>query len=255
VRIKVATSASGIDAREYVVTPVSIETQLRYGDWVESNRKRVEEMSGGKIGYVHVPNTAVEGILEFMKGYYGQSDKEAFIVDERYNGGGFIPTFFGERLLRQVVTAIQQRHGEDVVYPPQTWDGPKVMLINRYAGSGGDHFPWLFRHLGIGPLIGTRTWGGLVGISGNPALVDGARPTVPRFAFYETDGTWGVEGHGVTPDLEVVDDPTELARGVDPQLEAAIAELSAALEHWEFVPKRRPAYPDRSGTGVPDFER
>jgi tricorn protease len=243
VRIKVASSASGIDAREYVVTPVSIETQLRYGDWVESNRKRVEEMSGGKIGYVHVPNTAVEGILEFMKGYYGQSDKEAFIVDERYNGGGFIPTFFGERLLRQVVTAIQQRHAEDVVYPPQTWDGPKVMLINRYAGSGGDHFPWLFRHLGIGPLIGTRTWGGLVGISGGRNLVDGGSVTAPEFALYDVrTGEMIAENTGIDPDIEVDDTPDLVSQGRDPELETAVKYLMDQLAKNPRKPYARPKF-------------
>jgi tricorn protease len=243
VKIKVATSASGVDAREYEVTTIGSEGQLRYIEWVEGNRKRVEEMSGGKIGYVHVPNTAVEGILEFIKGYYAQSDKQAFIVDERYNGGGFIPTFFGERLMRQVVTGIQQRHAEEVTYPPQTWDGPKVMLINRYAGSGGDHFPWLFRHLGVGPLIGTRTWGGLVGISGGRPLVDGGSVTAPEFALYDLQsGEIIAENKGVDPDFVVDDTPDLVSQGRDPELEAAIKYLTDQIAKSPKKPYTKPKF-------------
>jgi tricorn protease len=243
VKIKVATSASGIDAREYVVTAIASEQQLRYIEWVEANRKRVEELSGGRIGYVHVPNTQFEGIIEFTKGYYSQSDKEAFIVDERYNGGGFIPTFFGERLTRQIVTAIQQRHGTGVLYPPQTWDGPKAMLINRYAGSGGDHFPWLFRHLGIGPLIGTRTWGGLVGISGGRNLVDGGNVTAPEFALYDVQtGEIIAENMGIDPDIEVDDTPDLIAQGRDPELETAVKYLLDQLEKNPRKPYAKPKF-------------
>lgn len=248
VTIKVASSASGIDAREYTVTPVGSEQQLRYIEWVEANRKRVEELSGGKIGYVHVPNTQFEGIIEFTKGYYGQSDKQAFIVDERYNGGGFIPTFFGERLMRQVVTAIQQRHADDVLYPPQTWDGPKAMLINRYAGSGGDHFPWLFRHLGIGPLIGTRTWGGLVGISGGRNLVDGGNVTSPEFALYDVQtGEIIAENKGIDPDIEVDDTPDLVSQGRDPELEAAVKYLLDQMAKNPKKPYAKPKFLTGSG--------
>ena len=231
VKIKVASGASGIDAREYKVQTIGSEQQLRYIDWVEGNRKRVEELSGGRIGYVHVPNTAVQGITEFMRGYYGQSEKEAFIVDERYNGGGFIPTFFGERLTRQIVTGIQQRHGESVMYPPQAWDGPKAMLINKYAGSGGDHFPWLFRYHKIGPLIGTRTWGGLIGITGARGLVDGGGVTSPEFALYDLEtGQIIAENKGIDPDILVDDTPDLVSRGHDPELEAAVAYLLNELK-------------------------
>ncbi len=243
VRIKVASDASGTNAREYVVTTVGSEQQLRYIEWVEANRKRVEEMSGGKIGYVHVPNTQVEGILEFTKGYYAQSDKVAFVIDERYNGGGFIPTFFGERLMRQVVTGIQQRHSPDVLYPPQTWDGPKAMLINRYAGSGGDHFPWLFKHLGIGPLIGTRTWGGLVGISGGRNLVDGGNVTAPEFALYDiATGEIIAENKGIDPDITVDDTPDLVSQGKDPELEAAVKYLLDQLAKNPRKPYTKPKF-------------
>ncbi|MCH7944527.1 MAG: PD40 domain-containing protein [Armatimonadetes bacterium] len=231
VRIKVAGGPSEIDAREYKVQTIANESQLRYISWVEANRKRVEELSGGRIGYVHVPNTAVGGITEFMRGYYGQSDKKAFIVDERYNGGGFIPTFFGERLTRKIVTGIQQRHAESVMYPPQAWDGPKAMLINRYAGSGGDHFPWLFRYHKIGPLIGTRTWGGLVGISGRRQFVDGGSVTSPEFALYDLEtGQIIAENKGIDPDIEVDDTPDLVSQGRDPELEAAVEYLLNELK-------------------------
>ena len=243
VRIKVASDSAGTNAREYVVTTVGSEQQLRYIEWVEGNRKRVEQLSGGKIGYVHVPNTQIEGITEFIKGYYAQSDKEAFIIDERYNGGGFIPTFFGERLLRQVVTGIQQRHGDDVLYPPQTWDGPKVMLINRYAGSGGDHFPWLFKHLGIGPLIGTRTWGGLVGISGGRPLIDGGSVTAPEFALYDLrTGEIIAENKGIDPDIVVDDTPDLVSKGQDPELETAVKHLLDQLAKNPKKPYTKPKF-------------
>lgn len=229
--VKIKVSSNGGEPRTYKVTPVSNEQQLRYIEWVEGNRKKVEEMSGGRIGYVHVPNTAVQGITEFIKGYYAQSDKEAFVIDERYNGGGFIPTFFGERLMRPIVTGIQQRHGTDMMYPPQTWDGPKAMLINRYAGSGGDHFPWLFRHLKIGPLFGTRTWGGLVGISGGRLLVDFGQVTAPEFALYDIEtGQVIAENKGIDPDVEVDDTPDLVSQGRDPELEAAIKYLMDELK-------------------------
>ncbi len=248
VKIKVATSASGVDAKTFTVVPVGNEQQLRYIEWVEGNRKRVEEMSGGKIGYVHVPNTQFEGIIEFTKGYYGQSDKQAFIIDERYNGGGFIPTFFGERLMRKVVTGIQQRHAESVLYPPQAWDGPKVMLINRYAGSGGDHFPWLFKHLGIGPLIGNRTWGGLVGISGGRNLVDGGNVTAPEFALYDLQtGEIIAENKGIDPDIEVDDTPDLVSQGRDPELEVAVKHLLDQLAKNPKKPYANPKFLTGSG--------
>ena len=142
------------------------------------------------------------------------------------------------------------RHGKDWEWPIVGHRGPKAMLINYAAGSGGDCFPYFFRQRGLGKLIGTRTWGGLVGISGNPSLIDGAEATVPRFAFYELDGTWGVEGHGVDPDIEVVDDPALMRQGEDPQLMAAIEELQGELKTWHFEARTRPAGVDRRGAGV-----
>ena len=248
VTIKVASSASGTDAREYKVRPIGSETELRYIEWVNANRKRVDELSGGRIGYVHVPDTQMSGITEFVKGYYALSNKDAFIVDERYNHGGFIPTFFGERLTRPIVTGIQARHAADVTYPPQTWDGPKAMLINRYAGSGGDHFPWLFRHLGVGPLIGTRTWGGLVGINGFHPLVDGGGVTAPGFALYDLDsGQIIAENKGIDPDITVDDTPDLVSQGRDPEIEAAVKYLLDALQKHPKKPYTKPKFLTGSG--------
>ncbi|MGH9380145.1 MAG: S41 family peptidase [Thermoanaerobaculia bacterium] len=237
-------------ARQVVVKLASNEYSLRLRAWVEANRRRVEEASDGRIGYIYVPNTGIDGQNELFRQFYGQTAKPALIIDERWNGGGQIPTRFVELLDRPPANWWAARDGHDWPWPPDAHFGPKAMLINGLAGSGGDYFPFWFRARGLGPLIGTRTWGGLVGISGNPSLIDGAVMTVPTFAFYEPDGTWGIEGHGVDPDIEVVDDPSQMAGGRDVQLEAAIDYLLAQLETAPFRKPERPPYPDRSGMGI-----
>jgi len=166
------------------------------------------------------------------------------------SGGGQIPTRFIELLNRPVANYWSLREGEDMVWPPDAHLGPKCMLINGLAGSGGDYFPWWFREAGLGKLIGTRTWGGLVGIGGTPPLVDGGQTFAPNFAFYEKDGTWGIEGHGVDPDIEVVDDPALMVDGADPQLDVAIAHMLEQLESSPYVAPTPPDFPDRSGMGV-----
>ncbi|MCW5754388.1 MAG: PD40 domain-containing protein [Phycisphaeraceae bacterium] len=236
--------------RDVTLRPLASEGTLRYRAWIEQNRRYVEERSGGKIGYIFVPNTGVDGQNDLFRQFYGQTGKQALIIDERWNGGGQIPTRFIELLNRPRTNYWARRDGKDWPWPPDSHQGPKVMLINGLAGSGGDMFPWLFRHNGIGKLIGTRTWGGLVGITGVPGLIDGGYTAVPTFGFYETDGTWGVEGHGVDPDIEVIDDPTQLARGIDPQLEAAIRLMLEEIEQRGYRPPARPADPDRSGMGI-----
>ncbi|KAB2967389.1 MAG: peptidase S41 [Thermoanaerobaculia bacterium] len=238
-------------AREVVVRLAASESPLRFRAWVEANRRHVEEKSGGRIAYVYVPNTGVDGQNELFRQFYGQVEREALIVDERWNGGGQIPTRFIELLDRPLANLWARRDGSDWPWPPDALFGPKAMLINGLAGSGGDYFPYWFKKRGLGKLIGTRTWGGLVGISGNPDLIDGAVVTVPTFAFYEPDGTWGVEGHGVDPDIEVIDDPGKMAGGRDIQLDAAIEHLLGELERAPFRKPARPAYPNRSGMGLP----
>jgi len=241
--------------RDVTIKPMGWDGALRYRDWVEHNRKTVEEASDGRIGYIYVPNTGVQGQNELFRQFYGQIGKDALIIDDRWNGGGQIPTRFIELLNRPRTNYWARRHGKDWGWPPDSHQGPKAMLINGSAGSGGDMFPWLFRHNGLGKLIGQRTWGGLVGITGMPPFVDGTSTSVPNFGFYETDGTWGVEGHGVDPDIEVVDDPTDLAKGVDTQLMVAIEHLLKELETNTYAPPERPADPDRSGFGITDEDK
>ena len=241
--------------RTVLVEPIDDESDLRYRAWVAHNRAKVEELSGGRIGYVHVPNTGIQGQNELMRQFQGEMHHDALIVDERWNAGGQIPTRFIELLSRPITNFWAVRHGEDWSWPPVGHRGPKAMLINGWAGSGGDAFPYYFRQAGLGRLIGMRTWGGLVGLSGNPSLIDGTSPSVPRFAFYELDGTWGVEGYGVPPDIEVVDDPAAMQKGGDPQLEAAVTHLMTELESWRRPEPMRPGGPDRSRTGLPTADR
>jgi tricorn protease len=242
-------------AREVVVEPLRNDGELRYRDWVAGRRAYVEQASGGRIGYVHVPSTGIDGQNELVRQFMGQRHEDALIVDERWNSGGQIPTRFIELLDRPTTNFWATRSGRDWEWPPVGHRGPKAMLINQAAGSGGDAFPYYFRQAGLGKLIGTRTWGGLVGMSGQPALIDGSAPTVPTFAFYELDGTWGIEGHGVTPDIEVLDDPAKMWDGGDPQLDAAVAHLLEELASWTPLRPKQPAGPDRSGAGIPDADK
>lgn len=242
-------------AREYVVKPLESEVSLRFRSWIERNRTYVSERTSGRVGYAYVPNTGVDGQNELFRQFYGQRDRDGMIIDERWNGGGQIPTRFIELLNRPATNYWRVRHGNDWSWPPDAHFGPKCMLINGLAGSGGDMFPWLFKHNGIGKTIGTRTWGGLVGISGNPGLIDGGYVTVPTFGFYETDGTWGVEGHGVDPDIEVIDDPAKMVRGGDPQLDAAIDHMLGEIEKNGFHTPTRPQSPNRKGMGIRPEDR
>jgi len=241
--------------RQIVVKTLASEADLRYRGWIERNRQYVAEKTGGKVGYIYVPNTGVDGQNNLFRQFYGQMDRAALIIDERWNGGGQIPTRFIELLNRPVTNYWAVRDGHDWTWPPDSHQGPKCMLINGLAGSGGDMFPWLFRQSRLGRLIGLRTWGGLVGISGNPELIDGGEVTVPTFAFYEKDGTWGVEGHGVDPDLRVVDDPALMLAGGDPQLDAAIRLMQDEIERNPYKAARRPAYPIRTGMGIREEDK
>ncbi len=243
------------NVRDYTLEPMGSESNLRYRAWIEHNRQYVEDATDGKVGYIYVPDTGVNGQNNLFRQFYGQIGKEALIIDERWNGGGQIPTRFIELLNRPRTNYWARRDGKDWPWPYDSHQGPKCMLINGLAGSGGDMFPWLFRYNELGKLIGMRTWGGLVGISGVPGLIDGGYTAVPTFGFYETDGTWGIEGHGVEPDIEVIDDPSQLAKGKDPQLDAAIAEMLKEIENNPYTPAVRPSDPDRSGMGIEDSDR
>ncbi|MCA1996833.1 MAG: PDZ domain-containing protein [Armatimonadetes bacterium] len=224
-------------ARKVVVKPIADDGRLRYAQWVEDNRRKVAEMSGGRIGYIHIPNTSAEGVYGLLKGFFAQFDKDALILDERFNGGGWIPTFMVERLAQQVVAGAYARNVGPEQIPGQVHTGPKVMLINQYAGSGGDMLPWLFRRMNLGPLIGMRTWGGLVGISGSAPLVDGGFLSSPSFGIFDPKtNKWIAENTGVDPDIEVDARPDLVAKGRDPQLEKAVEYL---LEQLKKSPPRK----------------
>lgn len=227
-------------SREERVRPVKSESNVRYLDWVQSRRALVERLSGGRIGYIHAPNTAVEGNRELFKGFYPQANKDALVIDDRYNGGGFIPDRMIELLERRPLN-YWARRGIDVSSSPAfAHTGPKAMLVNGYAGSGGDALPYFFRERNLGRIFGTTTWGGLIGLSGNPQLADGSSLSTPSFRFLDLAGKWAVEGTGVDPDVEVVDRPEALARGEDPTLEAAVKWL---LEELNRNPPKRPTVP------------
>ena len=230
-----------------VIKPIKSELELLYHNWVLERRALVDKLSGGKIGYIHVPNTAVEGNRELFKGMYAYNDKEALIIDDRYNGGGFIPDVMADLLDRKTLSYWNRNGLTPMKTPGIAHDGPKVMLINGYSSSGGDAFPYYFRKKGLGQLIGTRTWGGLVGISGNARLVDGGNISVPRFGVFDENSEWIVEGIGVYPDIEVVDRPEQLAKGIDPGIEKAVEVLLKELEKNPVKKVKVPEPPNRSG--------
>lgn len=220
--------------------------RLRHLGWIESNRKYVEEMSGGQVGYIYVRSTGVDAQNELVRQFNAQFNKKGLIIDERFNSGGQIPDRFIELLNRKPLAYWAVRDGKDWQWPPVAHFGPKVMLINGWSGSGGDCFPDYFKKAGLGPLIGMRTWGGLIGMSGTPSLIDGGMVTAPSFRMYHPDGTWFREGHGVDPDIQVVDDPTMLAKGIDPQLKKAVEVTLDLIKKAEPIHPKRPDYEDRS---------
>jgi tricorn protease len=250
VTLTVGATPNPEQAVSVVVKLADSEYDLRYRHWVESNRRRVEEKSGGQVGYIYVPDTGNRGQSELFRQFYGQMNKGSLIIDERWNGGGNIADRFIELLNRPIYLHLFERYENDWRIPTLSHQGPKCMLINGEAGSGGDIFPYLFRKAGLGKLIGMRTWGGVIGIAKNPPLIDGGGITVPFITFYETNGTLTMEGHGVDPDIEVVDDPALMVDGGDPQLDAAIKHMLDELEKNPYVPAKRPPYPDRSGMGI-----
>lgn len=249
VELTVADSPSDEDTRRVAVRTLTPgeDARLRNLAWIEGMRRKVDEATDGRVGYIYVPSTSVDGHRELYRMFLPQIRKEALIVDERFNNGGFIPDRMVELLDRPVTNYWAVRDGRDWQWPPFAHAGPKVMLINEWSGSGGDAFPHYFRKAGLGPLIGTRTWGGLIGISGAPGLIDGGGVTVPTFSFYDPDGEWAIEGVGVAPDIEVEDDPALMWDGGDPQLDRAIEEALDRIDTEPHVVPPRPAYPDRSG--------
>ena len=185
----------------------------------------------------------------YVRGEFGRV-KEALVIDDRYNGGGWIPDRMAMALGRPVLSYWARRDSQLSTTPRFAFEGPKAMLINGYSSSGGDAFPAYFRQAKLGKLIGRRTWGGLVGISGGPSLIDGGAISAPSFAYYEKDGTWGIEGHGVDPDIDVIDDPSKMTKGGDPQLDAGILHMKKELKSRPYTRPRRPNYPKRQGIGI-----
>ena len=245
VSLTIASSAGG-PSRVEKIRPITSETGLRYLDWVESRRRRVEELSEGRIGYIHLPNTAVAGNRELFKGFYAQSGKDALLLDARYNGGGFIPFTMIELLQRPLLSYWTRRNSEPFATPGFSHSGPKAVLINGYSSSGGDAFPYYFRERGLGKLVGSKTWGGLIGLSGNPSLADGGAVLVPNFRFLDPSGVWAIENEGVVPDVEVLDRPDQVAAGEDPSLEAGVRLLLEQLEANPPVDLKIPDPPDET---------
>jgi tricorn protease len=245
VEITVGPSPDGSGARTVEVVPVANESGLRNRDWVEGNLKRVEEATDGRVAYVYLPNTSTQGHAYFKRYFFPQAQKDAVIVDERFNGGGMAADYFIDLLRRPYLSSWAMRYGADLKNPLGSIQGPKVMIIDETAGSGGDYLPWMFRQLDMGPLIGKRTWGGLVGTLGFPILLDGGSVTAPNLAIWTEGGGFIVENVGVPPDIEVEQLPAEVIAGRDPQLERAIQEVLRMLEENPPHTPQRPPFPIR----------
>lgn len=246
VSLKVGPNANGAGSREVTVVPVPDEAGLRLLAWREDNRRQVEQLSGGRLGYMHIPDTNIGGWINFNRYFYAQVGKEGLIVDERFNHGGQVDDFMVDNMARPLRSMWTARYGKDFSSPLSQIYGPKVMLVNQYAGSGGDYFPWHFKKAKLGPVVGHRTWGGLVGILVFPTFIDGGSVTSPNIAFYNPDGKWEVENYGVDPDIEVDLDPAQWRQGKDAQLERAVAEAMKLLEKTPKPKVVKPAYPDKS---------
>ena len=242
--LKIGPNPDGRDAREVTVVPVESEENLRRFAWIEGNRRKVEQMTGGRVAYVYLPDTAGAGYSNFNRYYFAQVGKEAAIIDERFNEGGQLADYVIDHLRRPIMSKVMTREGADWSSPSGAIYGPKVMIINEEAGSGGDAMPWYFRKAGIGPLVGKRTWGGLVGIGGYPRLMDGGYVTAPHLALYGLEGDWEVENRGIPPDYEVDMDPAAVRQGRDPQLEKAVEVVLQLLKERPLPRHPRPPYPD-----------
>lgn len=236
--------AGGAGAREMSVVPVASEAGLRNAEWIDGNIKKVDELSGGKLAYVYLPDTAQGGFTYFNRFYYAQQDKQGAIIDERFNSGGQVADYIIEAMKRPLMDFWSPRYGEIDRTPNASILGPKVMITNEFAGSGGDAMPYLFRQQKVGPLVGKRTWGGLVGIGAIPELMDGGSVTSPSFGQFSPQGEWDVENRGVEPDFAVEQDPKLVSEGHDPQLERAVALAMEDLKVHPVPVPHRPAYPN-----------
>ena len=254
VTLRIATDAAGANAREITVLPVASETALRNEAWIEGNRRKVDELSGGKLGYVYMPDTAQGGLTNFNRYYFAQVDKQGAIIDDRFNSGGQAADYVIDVMNRPLQGWWSPRYGAIYRTPAAAVLGPKVMVINEFAGSGGDMMPWMFHHTKTGELVGKRTWGGLVGLSAYPTLMDGGTVTSPNYGFFNPEGHWDVENKGTPPDIEVELDPKLVKEGHDPQLERAVAVALEQLKAHPVPEPHRPVYPNyqrpvTTGTG------
>ena len=255
VEITLGPNPDGSGSRTVAVVPIAQEGALRNRDWVEGNLRKVDKATGGKVAYVYVPNTAQQGHAYFKRYFYPQVHKEGVIIDERFNGGGSVADYYIDILRRPFIANWAMRYGADLKTPFASIQGPKAMIIDETAGSGGDLLPWMFRKFGVGPLIGKRTWGGLVGILGFPVLMDGGNITAPNLAIWTEEEGWIVENEGVAPDLEVEQTPADVIAGRDPQLEKAIEVVLAELKKNPTKKAARPAYPVRGKTQRGTFQK
>jgi tricorn protease len=251
VLLRIAPAAGGA-AREVTVVPVASEARLRYLDWIEGNRRRVDALSGGRLAYVHLPDTGQGGFTSFNRYFFAQTDKQGVVIDDRFNGGGQAAEYIIDVLNRRLISHWQPRYGAIDRTPNAAILGPKVMITNEVSASGGDMLPWMFRQAKLGPLVGKRTWGGLVGIGPTPPLMDGAQVTSPNVGFFTSGGEWEVENRGVAPDHVVEQDPRLVAQGGDPQLDAAVALALQELEKAPPTTPRRPRFPVYGTTAAGD---
>lgn len=243
--IKVSSSSDGSNARISTVVPIGSEFTLRHRAWTDDNRRKVEQLSNGRVGYVYLPNTGGGGYTNFNRYYFAHVGKEGVVFDERFNGGGLVANYIVDTLNRPLASMWSTREGEDFATPANGIFGPKVMLINEWAGSGGDWMPWYFRFSKAGKLIGKTTWGGLVGVYGYPVLMDGGSATAPRLAFWNphTRG-WEIENAGVPPDIDIEFDPKAWREGRDPQLERGVQEILDELRRNPLPKYTKPAFPN-----------
>jgi tricorn protease len=233
-------------SRTVTVVPTASEDGLRTRAWIEDNRRTVDKLSGGKLAYVWLPNTSIPGYTAFTRYFYAQQDKDGAVIDERYNHGGLVADYIVNEVDRKPMGYFALRDGEPFSSPLAGIFGPKVMVINESAGSGGDALPFFWKLRKIGPLVGTRTWGALVGTTGVPPTLDGGGITAPSLAFYDLNGRWAVENEGVTPDVPVEYTPADVIAGHDPQLERAVQEGLKLLQQNPVKRVARPAPIDRT---------
>ncbi|MGH8259618.1 MAG: PDZ domain-containing protein, partial [Steroidobacteraceae bacterium] len=256
VTLTVASTANG-KRRDVTVQPIAIEEYVRLKSWIDHNRETVNKLSGGKIGYIYLSDMESLGMEQFIRQFYPQLDRSALILDDRWNGGGFIDQILLERLRRELIGMTTDRERAAMTIPQQVLVGPKVCLLNHLSASDGDIFPYYFRKYGLGPLIGTRSWGGVRGIRGTWALLDGGYITVPEDSLYGLHSEWVIENHGVDPDRVVDTDPGQLEAGHDAQIEAAVDYLKQQLAKKPGglppPPALLPAYPPKGQVPGPSF--